>query len=503
MNSVLLQNLIQLIGRHTGLHIREQDKQALTNKVNTRMQALNLATPEQYYQLLDINAHNGSTNETPGDREWKALTLLLTTGESYFFRDKGQIALLKNRLLPEIIAQNKRSSLQNSSKPSLRIWSAGCSTGEEVYSIAILIKELIPDLHNWNILILGTDLNLESIAKAKQRIYDPWSFRMVEPQIIQRYFKPRQQSWEVKETISSMVKFCSGNLIKDSFPQHLFDLHSMDIIICRNVFIYFDPDSISLVLKKFYYTLNSTGYLITGHAELHGQNLGKLQTKVFSESLVYQRDNIPLEQYTTPDQRLPTTLCTNRETNVFKHQTIKLINSKLEVAQVEKKSKAPATTEQAKILFFQEQYTAAIQVAEEVIKQNPVNFEACYLIAQAWANLGKVEKATSYCEQAIKIDALSTSPYYLLADIAEEKGDITLAKKLLRKIIYLAPSSINAYLELGDIYQRESDMIKAKKMRTTAWDLLNQLPANFVLEPSKYTVSELTVQIGNLLQNHP
>ncbi|WP_051482551.1 CheR family methyltransferase [Synechocystis sp. PCC 7509] len=505
MNNVLLQNLIQLIGSHTGLHIREQDKQALTNKVNARMLALKLSTPEQYYQLLDTNIHNGSTNETQCDREWKALTLLLTTGESYFFRDKGQIALLKDSLLPQIIEQKKRSHYQqNSSKLSLRIWSAGCSTGEEVYSIAILVKELIPDLHNWHILILGTDINLESVAKAKQGIYDSWSFRMVEPQIIQRYFKPYQQSWKVEKTICSMVKFQSGNLIKDHFPQPLIDIYSMDIIICRNVFIYFDTTSISIVLNKFYHTLNTAGYLMTGHAELHGQNLDKLQTKAFSESLVYQRKDLAvIETPTMPVQLLSNFSNRNKQQNsLINQREIKPLVSPTKKQIKPETTKTAANLTTAENLFHQGDYPLAIQEAEQIIKQHPVDFDAYYLLAQAWANLGEIEKAAFYCERAIEINSLSTFPYYLLAHIAEEKGDASKAKKLLRKIIYITPTSVDAYLEMGDIYQREGDMNKAKKMRTTAFELLNQLPGHFLVEPSKNTVSELTAQVNKLLQNH-
>ena len=501
MNNLLLQNLVALIAKHTGLSIREQDKQALCNKVVTRMQSLNLSTPEQYYQLLNTSSTDNSSIETPGDREWKALTLLLTTGESYFFRDKGQIALLKNRLLPQLIEQKRRASQQNSIKPSLRIWSAGCSTGEEVYSIAILVKELIADLHNWQILILGTDLNLESIAKAKKGVYEHWSFRMVEPEIIQRYFKIRQQSWEIKETICSMVKFQPGNLIKDNFPQPLVDIHSMDIIICRNVFIYFDTNSISTVIKKFYHTLNPAGYLVTGHAELHGQDLDEFQTKIFPESLVYQRENLPIEKPATPKKTLPTSLMANQKITVPK-QKIAPVIPKLEVTLSNKNTDLLANINQAKTSLHQQEYTAAIQAANHLIQQHPQHFEACYILAQAWANLGKVEKATFYCEKAIDIDVFSTFPYYLLAHIAEEKGDAVSAKKFLKKIIYLDSNAIDAYLELGDIYQREGDMIRAKKMRTTAWDLLNQLPSHFLVEPSKNTVSELKVQVSNLLHSH-
>lgn len=316
------------------------------------MQALKINTLEQYYQLLDSNTKHGSTLETQCDREWKALNILITPEKSNFLRDKGQIALLKNRLLPAIIAQKKQLLLQPKAlKPSLRIWSASCSTGEEVYSIAIVIKELISDLHNWHILILGTDINLESIAKAQKGVYDSWSFRMVELELIKRYFKPHQQSWEVMESIRSMVQFRAGNLIKDNFPQPFVDLHSMDVIICRNVFICFDSKAIAMTLDEFYHTLNSVGYLITEHAELHGQNLGRQQTKVFPESLVYQREDLPVEKCVVAEKPLTTAININRERNsLVKPQKLP---TKVESSNSQPLSKAklPTNITKAEILF--------------------------------------------------------------------------------------------------------------------------------------------------------
>lgn len=171
MNNLLIQDFIQLISANTGLHIRQQDQQDLSKKLYTRIKALKLSAPEQYYQLLKIsNTHKSlgtSTHSTDShwtqaecDREWQELTLLLTIEETYFFRDRRQISLLKNNLLPELI--NSKITENNR---SIRIWSAGCSTGEEVYSLAILINELIPDLSNWNISILGTDINCQSVLQ--------------------------------------------------------------------------------------------------------------------------------------------------------------------------------------------------------------------------------------------------------------------------------------------------------------------------------------------------
>ncbi len=195
-----------------------------------------------------------------------------------------------------MIEQKKARYSAGEAKPSLRIWSAGCSTGEEPHSLAILVKELIPDLDKWDILILETDINQESIEKAKRGIYDSWSFRMLKPELQRGYFYQRKKNWEVDEQIRRMVTFRFGNLLKDRFPSPTSEIHNMDIILCRNVFIYFDSKAISVVLEKFHNTLRWGGYLIAGHTELHGQNLGQLQAKVFPESVVYQRnENLHVE----------------------------------------------------------------------------------------------------------------------------------------------------------------------------------------------------------------
>lgn len=522
MNNELLQRFTQLIATQTGLHIREQDRQTLAKKIYTRMKLLNISSPENYYQLL--NASNSKTSaraETPSDREWKELSLQLTIGESYFFRDRGQIKLLTNTILPELIDRKRQASIiNNREKPSLRIWSAGCSTGEEAYSLAILVKKLIPDLHNWQILILGTDLNLESIAKAKRGIYEAWSFRMVEPEIKENYFNQRQQTWEIKEQIRSLVKFKTNNLIKDTFPNSASDIWGMDIILCRNVFIYFDSKSISIVLDKFYNTLGNSGYLIAGHAELHGQDLGKLKTNIFPESVVYQRyEDVLMETPVKLIQSLPplintTTPLFTKYTNVASKNTENISTYSVQRSQVESsvvtviersnvknQSDLAKTFSKAEILFKQGAYAIAIPEAEQVIKHYPHHFGACYLLAQAWANLGEPEKAATYCQKAIEIDAGSISSYYLFAHIAEEKGDIERAKELFKTIIYLDPSAITAYIELGIIYKNTGDMNRAKKMLSAAEELLKGIPSHLMVKPGETTVGELTLFLKNLLKN--
>lgn len=271
----LIQNFIRLIASYTGLEIRERDKFALSEKILLRMKVLKLDLPENYYQLL-----NSSTSE--GYQEWQILVVLLTNIESYFFRDKDQFTLLRYNIFPELIQRKKTSK-------TLRICSAGCSSGEEVYSLAILLKELLPDLKQWNLMILGIDINQDALEKAKAGVYRPWSFRRVEAEIVQRYFQFKNNHYHLDPSIKQMVQFQSLNLVNEILPRANSELREFDLILCRNVFIYFEPSAIGKVLNKFYNALQPLGYLITGHAELYGQNLSRFHTKIFPESVVYQR----------------------------------------------------------------------------------------------------------------------------------------------------------------------------------------------------------------------
>lgn len=557
MNDAIIEQFVKLISDYTGLHIREQDSNVLQQKIWTRMKALKLFQPEEYYQILAAVTEQKLENLRESEAEWKKLISLLTTGESYFFRDRGQFKLLENHIFKELIERQYSQNLiaKSETPKSLRIWSAGCSTGEEPYSLAILLQEMLPNWQEWEILIIGTDINQEAIEKAKRGIYSQWSFRLVDPALQKRYFIERDGEWEIKETIRSMVKFRCGNLVQERFPNKESELENMDLIICRNVFVYFDAKAIALVLEKFYNTLKPGGYLITAHAELHGQNLGRFKTKLFPESIVYQREeetsdgeNEPKTSAGIVTSEIPALYSTisYQKSSVNKPQSflnyfgaeksiytrkilwpnIQSYNShekttslirepqNYKTVTIEKIEKPASTNanideldieeimQEAEKLFKQEAYTEAIQKAEQVLTRKPRHFGAHYLIAQAYANLGEYEKAHRACQLAIQIDSLSPEPYYLLAHLAEEQGDIETAKMFFKRIIYLEPASILAYLELASLYEREGDMLRARKMRATARELLSELPADATVDEQYHLqAGELLLYVQKMLGN--
>jgi chemotaxis protein methyltransferase CheR len=453
MEEALLKRIRSLIARQIGLLVREHDDALLSKVVAERIRALNLSGAEQYCQFLSSNA------DILYERE--ELTTLLTVGETYFFRDHGQHALLQDSILPELLERRK-------AEHTLRIWCAACSSGEEAYSLAILLDELMIDQTQWSISILGTDINHDAIDKARQGIYTEWSFRGMSNERRQRYFHRHKDTWVLNDAIRNRVTFRQGDLVADEFPDYASGLYAVDLILCRNTFIYMAPNVVSSIADKFTETLADGGILMTGHGELYAHHLGKLRARVFPESIVYQKVAASLfSQATAPPVETP-----------------RPVPEKLTVA-FPAVQKAKATV------------PIPPPVAAEIVKDNSVSE-----ILQAWkhANQGHPEMAAKSCSEMIAKNPLDAEPHYLMALLAQERGDFAEAKDLLKKVIYLSHSFIAAYLDLGDLYAREGESARAVKMRSTARDFLTTLPGD---EQVKFygasTVSEVLHYVEHLL----
>lgn len=249
MDSVYLNQIKSLVSEQTGLRILDDNQASFQHLIQNRMREFKLASEADYHQLLL------SFNRTELAGEHEQLSLGLTTGETYFFRDHGQIDLLGQHILPELIERNR-------TQRRLRIWSAGCSSGEEPYSLAMLLDELNEDLSNWQISILGTDINSEALVKARQGHYSDWSFRQVNEHYKQRYFQLIQTKWALKPHIRQRVQFRRFNLVTEPFPSACGDICQMDLILCRNVFIYLEPCMVSQIADKMTASLVDGGYLM-------------------------------------------------------------------------------------------------------------------------------------------------------------------------------------------------------------------------------------------------
>ena len=478
----LLECFKKLVENHIGLCIRQADGEALRKTLGAEMKRLNIAEAEEYLSFLESDSGESK-------KEWKALILLITTGESYFFRDKGHFFLLQNNILPKLIKnrQNQRT---------LRIWSAGCSTGEEPYSIAILLDMLFPDMKQWDVFILGTDINEESLKKAERGIYSEWSFRMVDKDIKRKYFKRHQDDWEIAGEIKKTVRFQYGNLMAGDFFSQNPEICNMDLIICRNVFIYFNKKAVSSVLSKFINTLNDEGYLITGHGELQGHDLMDLNQIMYPEAVIYKK-TLEVKGQSPKITRLPER---KKEKKELKFKITPVSKPALPVPAPSKMKPLEPKKEIAE-LIKKGRYTEAVDKAASPLNKCKDDNDMLCLMAQVYANSGDYEKAEGVCRKAMDNNTASADPYFLLAHIAEAKGNDEEAKALFKKVIYLNPSFIAAYCELGGLYEKGNDIPRAKKARSTAIELLKALPPSSAIKPYDITAGELLAYVLALIRS--
>ena len=194
-----------------------------------RPRALGLRDAEAYVQWL--------LSSPLTRREIETLASHLTVGETYFFREKRSFDILEEQVLPELIRLHRGDGMR------LRIWSAGCCTGEEPYSVAMLLDRMIPDLADWNVTILATDINPRFLEIASAGVYGEWSFRAIPPGIRERYFSPLPGGrMQIAQRIRRMVTFSFLNLAEDVYPSLVNNTNAMDVVLCRNVLMYFTPE---------------------------------------------------------------------------------------------------------------------------------------------------------------------------------------------------------------------------------------------------------------------
>ena len=543
----LLSSFIHEVATQTGIVIRDRDRASFAKKLKERVQARRKIDLRSYYDWLFAAPQEIHDQTTDRGQEWQQIIQRISITESYFLRDRGQFQLLREQILPQLIAERRRLAQASGERPCLRLWSAASSTGEEPYSLAILVWELLPDLADWDVRVIGTDINEAALAIARNAVYGDWSFRQVDPAIRDRYFKHRNhlsdKSWQLDPKIAKLVTFAPLNLSQPHYPNPQLDLVDLDLILCRNVFIYLDGKTIQGILERMARTLNPAGYLLTAHAELQHQNTGGFKAQLCPQSVVYQRrDSVsPLLAEATlspspkavtdptaindrsnsatpfilrpypaenpppsskpnrslPSQRSPGSRSVPTQPEILS-PTVAASSTVLGIQNTARTQPSLSSIEQqmnqAIALFHRRDYPATIALLDQVLTQAPQNFPACDLLSLAYANLGQYNQASYYCSKALEIDACATSPYYLMAHLAENSGNVARAKTLLKRIVYLDPEAALAYLELAALYRAEGDTPRAEKMERTARILLDARDANEILDPYR------RLSVGSVLQ---
>src|ERR1700733_12122354 len=214
------------------------------------------------FGMEPANCVNWLLSSALGEEQIHILSYHLTIGETYFFRDPRAFEVLEDEVLAKLIKERRLSAKY------LRAWSAGCCTGEEPYSLAMLFRRMISDIESWRISVLGTDINPRFLKKARNGVYEPWSFRITSPEMKERFFTHSEKgTYEIAPAVKQMVHFAQMNLVDERIPARLL-ISSMDIIFCRNVLMYFHRDQMARVFKRLHGALSPGGILVSTPFEL-------------------------------------------------------------------------------------------------------------------------------------------------------------------------------------------------------------------------------------------
>lgn len=260
-----------LISQFCGIYFDDESRYLIERRLSRRVQSRGLSDFREYYRYLLYSKDK--------DDEMAEIIDILTVNETYFFREMNQLKAFIEEICYEIKATK-------GDRRKLRIWSAGCASGEEPYTIAMLLMEK-PDLFpGWSIEIIGSDINQRVLQRARKGIYSKNSFRSTEQYYMNKYFVRDGESYKINDDVRRLVDFSYINLL-DPYKQQF--LGEMDIIFCRNVLIYFHQDAKRRVIEGFAKRLIDGGYLLLGHAESLINVSTQFALKHLKFDMVYQK----------------------------------------------------------------------------------------------------------------------------------------------------------------------------------------------------------------------
>jgi chemotaxis protein methyltransferase CheR len=474
----------KLVRDVSGLHFIDSRIPNLERGVRQAFAASTCTNLDEYFHLLQ---------SAEGVQAMECLINALTVGESHFFRNTSQFDALQNHVLPEII--ERRQNLR-----SLRIWSAGCSNGEEPYSIAILLRELLPDVDKWSINILGTDINTESLDRARRGQYSEWAFR--EPRALElrsRFFHQRDNRFELTPEVRRMVTFSSLNLAGDNYPSYETNTMFLDLIFCCNVMIYFPFTVAQAVIRRFYDALSDGGWLVVADVEHTMTSFQQFQTENLPDTIMYRRLAPPVPSLFIPPpspQR-----ARGRHTGSLSMPKIPVVFQpapRPSIVEANEVLKPDEIIHRARELLASGRQAEARELLLNMVNENPNNAPGCALLGQIYADCGDWDNARRWCLQAIQLDNLCLEAYYILGLVSRHQEDLDQALEMMKKVVYLERRHVLGHFVLADLYHAKGQLPQALKSLDNARRLLAKLPAQTLLpESGGVTVMRLneTIQI--------
>lgn len=468
----LLSEFSGRLAGQTGLYFPEDRSGDLMRGISSAARQFGFTSAESYLRKL--------LAEPLTRDQIEVLASHLTIGETYFFRDKTCFDFLKTVVLPHLI----RSCKENR---RIRIWSAGCSSGEEPYSLAILLEQLLPDIGNWTISILATDINPLMLARAEEGNYSDWAFRDVPEQIrLENFTKTGKNTWKINEQLKRHITFRFHNLMEDPFPSLVNGTNAMDLILCRNVLMYFSLESARKIAGDLGKTLTEGGYLVFSPVEVP-QIEDSLLTRVQFNGQTFFHKEEGSRSLHAPVIQAPVTeipdIAPTRDSPGAPQDSPEAFSVSTDSADAIIPSTQAGLTDPARIREDGRIAEPAARI-EAGIRDTSSESREIMLLIRAYANRGDFDEALRWCDQAIASDLFNPTHYYLKAIILGEQGDERAGVEALKKTLYLDPDFILASIALGSSARKQGREIEAARYFSNACSVLRKQKGDEIIPES-------------------
>ena len=471
-----------LVAERLGLFFEDGKLDFLCDVLRQRMESTGSGHFSSYKRRLSSPAND--------PEEVRAVAEQLTVGETYFFRYADHFSAFKEVVLPDRIrAQDGRRQL--------RILSAGCASGEEAYSLAIVVRDALSDLPSWSISIQGIDVNAAVVKKASRARYTTWSLRETPGELRTKYFSASGRDFLLDDAIRSMVTFQERNLVEDA--PSFWRPDAFDVVFCRNVTMYFTPEAAQSVIKRIAGSLAPGGFLFLGHAETLRGISQDFHLRHTHETFYYQRMEGSEARGTTiwpldsarSDPSAPSThllaapsdswfdiiqRASDRIANLTEAKTgspIPVANAARQETSTQVPSPAAAWDRTLAIdLLRREKFAAATDLLLALPPESKSDPDAQLLLAVLFTNRGNLSDAEKVCQQLLKLDELNAGAHYLMALCREHAGDRDGAIEHDQMAVYLDSAFAMPHLHMGLVAKRSGKVDTAKGELTRALALL-------------------------------
>lgn len=441
----------RFVRRHTGLVFQEARRSAFESGLSRAMRRAKPTAPDVYLSRLDVEP--ALLDDLVGE---------ITVGETYFFREPQQFAVIRDEILPTLLPGAGRDR-------RLRLWSAGCATGEEPYTLAMVLRQ---QGLNGSAHIVATDLSRRALGAARRGRYTRWSLRGIPDDAKQRYFEPAGEQFDLAATVRKDVEFRYLNLAEDAYPSLASGIWGMDLILCRNVLIYFGAETIARVARRLIDSLSEDGWLLLGASDPAIGDLVPCGVVVTAAGLAYRRpgrETLRPRMVATPAFSLP---------------PLPDVPPPEPPNPVVEEEVAWSSAVDAARAYAAREFERAAELAGRSIQRDGSDPALWIVLVRALANRGALREAGHACAAALDRHRTSAELTYLHAVLLAEAGRHKEAATAARRALYLDRRLVVGHLALGAALARLGDPDGARRAVLNARRLLAAMPPEAIVSAS-------------------